>query len=48
MKSFFNLKNNILLEFTEQTILKIIELFAGIGGFKLAASANGGECLGFS
>lgn len=25
-----------------------IDLFAGIGGFKLAASANGGECLGFS
>jgi len=27
MKSFFNFKNNILLEFTEQTILKIIAKF---------------------
>ena len=25
-----------------------IDLFSGIGGFKLALSSNGGKCIGFS
>lgn len=29
-------------------IFSYIDLFAGIGGFRLAMDRNGGECVGFS